>query len=124
MPRIATADRVDRDTLVEFQCSSSPARTPTPGSSAKRLQPPDLRDWLEHRDASYVLRLGTHPDPDRLAARSRALAAGPAVSPRPQQDPYYVCYGPRRSRLLDLAWIAGSRSHVEECFQQAKNEAV
>lgn len=36
---------------------------------------------------------------------------------------YYVCYGPRRSGLVDLAWVAGSRWHVEECFQQAKNEA-
>jgi SRSO17 transposase len=36
---------------------------------------------------------------------------------------YYVCYGPRRSRLVDLAWTAGSRWHVEECFQQGKGEA-
>jgi SRSO17 transposase len=34
-----------------------------------------------------------------------------------------VCYGPRRSSLLELAVIAGTRWHVEECFQQAKNEA-
>jgi SRSO17 transposase len=36
---------------------------------------------------------------------------------------YYHCYGPRRSRLVDLAWTAGSRWRIEECFQQAKNEA-
>jgi SRSO17 transposase len=36
---------------------------------------------------------------------------------------YYVCYGPRRSTLLDLAWTAGSRWRIEECFAQAKNEA-
>ena len=36
---------------------------------------------------------------------------------------YYVCYGPRRSTLVDLAWTAGSRWRIEECFQQAKNEA-
>ncbi len=41
----------------------------------------------------------------------------------PADIAYYACYGPARSRLLDLAWIAGSRWHVEECFQQAKNEA-
>ncbi len=41
----------------------------------------------------------------------------------PGEIAYYVCYGPRRSRLVDLAWIAGSRWHIEECFQQAKNEA-
>jgi SRSO17 transposase len=46
---------------------------------------------------------------------------------RPVSDPgeiaYYACYGPRRARLADLAWIAGSRWHIEECFQQAKGEA-
>ena len=36
---------------------------------------------------------------------------------------YYACCGPRTSRLVDLAWIAGSRWHIEECFQQAKSEA-
>jgi SRSO17 transposase len=25
--------------------------------------------------------------------------------------------------LVDLAWIAGARWRIEECFQQAKNEA-
>jgi SRSO17 transposase len=41
----------------------------------------------------------------------------------PGEIAYYVCFGPRRSTLLDLAWIAGSRWRIEECFQQAKNEA-
>lgn len=41
----------------------------------------------------------------------------------PGEIAYYACYGPRRSRLIDLAWVAGSRWHIEECFQQAKNEA-
>ncbi len=36
---------------------------------------------------------------------------------------YYVCYGPRKTRLMDLARIAGTRWAVEECFQQAKNTA-
>ena len=31
--------------------------------------------------------------------------------------------GPRRSSTADLAWIAGSRWHIEECIQQAKGEA-
>jgi len=39
------------------------------------------------------------------------------------RSPYYACYGPRRSSTADLAWIAASRQHIEECFQQAKNEA-
>jgi SRSO17 transposase len=41
----------------------------------------------------------------------------------PDQIAYFVCYGPRRSSLADLAWIAGARWRIEECFQQAKNEA-
>jgi SRSO17 transposase len=41
----------------------------------------------------------------------------------PDDIAYYACYGPRRSRLVDLAWTAGSRWHIEECFQQAKGEA-
>ena len=41
----------------------------------------------------------------------------------PDEIAYYACYGPARSRLAGLAWVAGSRWHVEECFQQAKNEA-
>jgi SRSO17 transposase len=49
-----------------------------------------------------------------LARRSLADPAGIA---------YYACYGPRRSSTADLAWTAGSRWHIEECFQQGKNEA-
>jgi SRSO17 transposase len=41
----------------------------------------------------------------------------------PSEIAYYVCYGPRRSSLADLAWTAGARWRIEECFQQAKNEA-
>jgi SRSO17 transposase len=41
----------------------------------------------------------------------------------PTEIAYYVCYGPRRSSLLDLAWTAGTRWHIEEAFQQAKNDA-
>jgi SRSO17 transposase len=41
----------------------------------------------------------------------------------PGEVAYYACYGPRRARLVDLAWVAGSRWHIEECFQQAKGEA-
>jgi SRSO17 transposase len=41
----------------------------------------------------------------------------------PSEIAYYACYGPRRSSTADLAWTAGSRWHIEECFQQAKNEA-
>lgn len=57
----------------------------------------------------------------------RAGRAHWALARRSVSDPseiaYYVCYGPRRSTLADLARVAGSRWRIEECFQQAKNEA-
>ncbi|MBF6470118.1 IS701 family transposase [Nocardia beijingensis] len=54
--------------------------------------------------------------------RGHWLLARRSVSD-PSQIAYYVCYGPRRSTIADLAWIAGTRWRIEECFQQAKNEA-
>jgi SRSO17 transposase len=63
--------------------------------------------------------------PVRIAwrpGRGHWLLARRSISD-PTEIAYYVCYGPRRSGLVDLAWIAGSRWRVEECFQQAKNEA-
>jgi SRSO17 transposase len=56
------------------------------------------------------------------AGRGHWLLARRSISD-PTEIAYYVCYGPRRSSLLDLAWIAGTRWRIEECFQQAKNEA-
>jgi SRSO17 transposase len=41
----------------------------------------------------------------------------------PEQITYYACYGPARASTATLAAVAGSRWHIEECFQQAKNEA-
>src|SRR5262249_25595700 len=50
-----------------------------------------------------------------LPARRSTGAAGECA--------YSAGSGPRRSTTADLAWIAGSRWHIEECFQQAKGEA-
>ena len=72
---------------------------------------PRLYDWAR-------VPLGTDWPP----TRGRWLLARRSIS-NPSEIAYYVCYGPRRARLLDLASTAGSRWHVEECFQQAKNEA-
>jgi SRSO17 transposase len=45
-------------------------------------------------------------------------------SPRhPELIAYYACYGPRRTSTAGLAAVAGSRWHIEECFQQAKGQA-
>ena len=41
----------------------------------------------------------------------------------PSEIAYYVCYGPRRSTLLDQAWIAWTLWRNEECFHQAKTDA-
>ncbi|TWG07625.1 SRSO17 transposase [Saccharopolyspora dendranthemae] len=72
---------------------------------------PRIYDW-----ARVPLGAGWPP------GRGRWLLARRSISD-PNEIAYYLAYGPRRSRLLDLAWIAGSRWHIEECFQQAKNEA-
>ncbi|WP_338900420.1 hypothetical protein WGA77_30950 [Nocardia seriolae] len=58
--------------------------------------------------------------------RGHWLLARRALTPNSKGEleiAYYLCYGPATSRLVDLAWTAGSRWHVEEAFQQAKGEA-
>ncbi|MDQ1651608.1 MAG: hypothetical protein QOI35_808 [Cryptosporangiaceae bacterium] len=56
------------------------------------------------------------------AGRGHWLLARRSIT-RPQEIAYYVCYGPRRTTLAALAWAAGARWRIEECFQQAKNDA-
>ena len=50
-----------------------------------------------------------------------------ALARRSITDPtdiaFYACYAPSNTTMTDLARIAGRRWPVEECFQQAKNEA-
>jgi SRSO17 transposase len=41
----------------------------------------------------------------------------------PTDIAYYVCYAPARTTLTRLARVADRRWPVEECIQQAKNEA-
>lgn len=40
----------------------------------------------------------------------------------PGEIAFYVCYGPRGTRLRDLVRVAGARWSVEETFQTSKNE--
>jgi SRSO17 transposase len=40
----------------------------------------------------------------------------------PSEIAYYVCFGPRGTRLRELVRVAGTRWAVEESFQTAKNE--
>jgi SRSO17 transposase len=68
-------------------------------------------DW-----ARIPIRTGWAP------GRGHWLLARRSIS-HPDQVAYFICHGPRRSSLADLAWTAGARWRIEECFQQAKNEA-
>jgi SRSO17 transposase len=70
----------------------------------------------EYHWARIPVRAGWRP------GRGHWLLARRSIS-GPAEIAYYACYGPRRSSVADLAWTAGSRWHVEECFQQAKGEA-
>jgi len=70
----------------------------------------------EYHWARITLRTGWRPGRGHWLMARRSLRD-------PDEIAYYVCYGPRRCALVDLAWIAGTRWHIEECFQQAKNEA-
>ena len=54
--------------------------------------------------------------------RGHCLLARRSLSD-PAEIAYYICVGSRRTTLTELAVVAGSRWRVEECFQQAKNEA-
>jgi SRSO17 transposase len=68
-------------------------------------------DW-----ARVPVRIGWAP------GRGHWLLARRSIG-KPDEIAYYVCYGPRRATLVDLAWIAGCRWRIEECFQQAKTDA-
>jgi SRSO17 transposase len=70
----------------------------------------------EYHWARIAIRTGPRPGRGHWVLARRSISD-------PAEIAYYACYGPRRSTLADLAWIAGSRWHVEECFQQAKGEA-
>jgi SRSO17 transposase len=67
-------------------------------------------DW-----ARVPIRIGWRPGRGHWLLARRSLRD-------PTEIPYYICYGPRRSSLADLAWIAGARWAIEECFQQAKTD--
>lgn len=71
---------------------------------------PRLYDW-----ARIAIRIGWRP------GRGHWLLARRSISD-PREIAYYICYGPRRASLADLARVAGARWPVEECFQRAKNE--
>jgi SRSO17 transposase len=70
----------------------------------------------EYHWARIAVRAGWKPGRGHWLLARRSLS-------EPGEIAYYACYGPRRCSTADLAWIAGSRWHIEECIQQAKGEA-
>ena len=94
-----------------------------------------LRWWSGSRTDSVARnRAGAHGPAGTTTGRGSQFRIGWApgrgywlIARRSVTDPteiaYYVCYGPRRSTLADLAWTAGSRWRIKECFAQAKNQA-
>jgi SRSO17 transposase len=70
----------------------------------------------EYEWARVPIRIGWRP------GRGHWLLARRKIND-PSEIAYYVCYGPRRATLLDLAWTAGTRWRIEECFQQATTDA-
>jgi len=70
----------------------------------------------EYHWARIPVRAGAKPGRGHWLLARRSLS-------NPEEIAYYACYGPRKCSTADLAWTADSRWHIEECFQQAKNEA-
>jgi SRSO17 transposase len=69
----------------------------------------------EYEWARVPIRICWAPGRGHWLLARRSIATGEIA--------YYICFGPRRATLSNLAWIAGSRWAIEECFQQAKGEA-
>ena len=100
-----------REVRADALIAALPARAWRRLSAGAGAHGPRTYDW-----ARLPIRIGWR------AGRGHWLLARRSII-KPTEIAYYVCYGPRRSGLHDLAWIAGSRWRIEECFQQAKNEA-
>jgi SRSO17 transposase len=98
------------DARVDKLIAALPARAWRRFSIAAGAHGPRIYDW-----ARIPIRIGWRAGRGHWLLARRSISDGEIA--------YYVCYGPRRSTLLDLARIAGSRWRIEECFQQAKNEA-
>jgi SRSO17 transposase len=95
---------------VDEVVAALPARSWRRISCGEGAHGPRVYDW-----ARVPIRIGWRP------GRGHWLLARRSISD-PTEIAYYICYGPRRSGLVDLARVAGARWPVEECFQQAKNE--
>jgi SRSO17 transposase len=98
------------DGRVDELIAALPARAWRRFSIAPGAHGPRTYDW-----ARTPIRIGWQSGRGHWLLARRSISDGEIA--------YYVCYGPRRATLADLARVAGSRWRIEECFQQAKNEA-
>ncbi|MGC4857483.1 IS701 family transposase, partial [Micromonospora sp. DT4] len=97
-------------TRVDALIAKLPARSWTRLSCGDGAHGPRRYDWARlpiretfaHERRGWVLARRSISDPTDIA--------------------YYVCFGPRGTRLRELVRVAGSRWAVEESFQTAKNE--
>ncbi len=106
------ADRVERADVLVAELHASRWQRLSVGAGAHG---PREYDWA-YRQIEGTWQRG----------RGHWLLARRSLSPNSKGEleiAYYICYGPARSRLVGLAWVAGTRWHVEEAFQQAKGEA-
>ena len=71
---------------------------------------PRVYDWV-----AVPIRRDFGPDRRGWVLARRSVAD-------PAEIAYYVCYGPRGTRLRELVRVAGARWSVEETFQTSKNE--
>jgi hypothetical protein len=79
---------------------------------------------LGHPTAEIAEQLGITPSSVRVYCSQAQLKMRRWLDhPCPRRGPAAAARARRRSSLLDVAWIAGTRWRIEECFQQAKNEA-
>jgi hypothetical protein len=74
-------------------------RTPTAGRRWGARPP------REHHWARIAIEAGAPPSRGHWLLARRCLAD-------PDEIAYYACYGAARSRLVDLAWVAGRRWHI------------
>jgi SRSO17 transposase len=99
------------DVQVNHLVAAVPARRWRRISAGDGAHGPRLYDWV---------RIEIRPAWD--GGNGHWVLARRSIS-KPDEIAYYVCYAPARTTLTQLVRVAGRRWPVEECFQQAKNEA-
>jgi SRSO17 transposase len=97
-------------TRVDALIAKVPARLWKRRSCGDGAHGPRIYDW-----ATVAIRRDFGPDRRGWVLARRCISD-------PTDIAYYVCYGPRGTRLRELVRVAGSRWAVEESFQTAKNE--